>query len=139
VVEMRIQIEEFRVGAKLTIDLGKWPTGIKILKFFLHISKTEQRKRFLERIDDPNKSWKFTRADVHERKYWARYRSAYEACIGETSTVRAPWYVVPADDKDNARLIVSQVILETFRGLKMSYPHTTREGRKELARVRRSL
>jgi PPK2 family polyphosphate:nucleotide phosphotransferase len=129
--------ERFRSIVDLERHLTR--SGTTILKFFLHISKTEQRKRFLERIDDPNKSWKFTRADVHERKYWARYRSAYEACIGETSTVRAPWYVVPADDKDNARLIVSQVILETFRGLKMSYPHTTREGRKELARVRRSL
>ncbi len=84
--------------------------------------KEEQRKRFLARIDEPEKNWKFSVADVEERKFWKRYMTAYEACLGATSTADAPWYVVPADDKENARLIVSQIILDTLEALKMAYP-----------------
>jgi PPK2 family polyphosphate:nucleotide phosphotransferase len=113
--------------------------GTKIIKFFLHLSKEEQRKRFLKRIDDPEKRWKFSPADVHERTYWSRYRKAYEACLGATSTIHAPWYVVPADDKNSARLIVSQIILDAFRGLELTYPRTTRGRRQELRAIREAL
>ena len=88
--------------------LGKhlyW-NGTRVIKFFLHLSEEEQRKRFLERIDEPNKNWKFTLSDVHERKYWQDYMKAYEACLNATSTEKIPWYIVPADDKKNARLII---------------------------------
>jgi len=85
--------------------------GTRIIKFFLHLSKHEQRERFLERIDEPDKNWKFSAADVAERKLWDHYQKAYEECLGGTSTATAPWHVVPADDKENARLIVSQIIV----------------------------
>ena len=113
--------------------------GTRIVKFFLHLSKEEQRERFLDRIDEPEKNWKFSAADVEERKYWDRYMEAYEACLGKTSTKRAPWYIVPADDKKNARLIVSKIILETFRSLGMSYPQTSEERRRELLEIRKAL
>jgi len=89
--------------------------GTRIIKFFLHLSKEEQRKRFLERIDDPEKNWKFSQADIKERKFWKQYMTAYEECLSATSTTHAPWYVVPADDKENSRLIVSRIILDTLR------------------------
>ena len=87
--------------------------GTRIVKFFLHLSKDEQRKRFLERIDEPEKNWKFSLADIEERKFWKHYMKAYEQCLGATSTSDAPWYAVPADDKENARLIVSQTNIST--------------------------
>ena len=99
--------------------------GTRIVKFYLHLSKEEQRKRFLARIEEPEKNWKFSLADIAERKYWKKYMKAYEECLSSTSTREAPWYVVPADDKMNARLIVSQIILDTLEGLEMSYPKTT--------------
>ena len=92
--------------------------GTRIVKFFLHLSKEEQRKRFLQRIDEPEKNWKFSIADVEERKFWKQYMKAYEKCFSATSTRDAPWYVVPADDKENARLIVSRIILDTLEGLR---------------------
>jgi len=110
--------------------------GTRIVKFFLHLSREEQRQRFLRRIDSPEKNWKFSIADIEERKCWNRYMEAYEACISETSTERAPWYIVPADDKKNARLIVSKIILETFLSLNMSYPETGKERRQELLKIR---
>lgn len=113
--------------------------GTRIIKFFLHLSKEEQGKRFLERINDPGKNWKFSLADIHERKYWQQYMTAYEACLTATSTDHAPWYVVPADDKENARLIVSQVILDAFNGLEMSYPETSAKRSRELESVRKLL
>ena len=113
--------------------------GTRIVKFFLHLSKREQRKRFIERIDDPAKNWKFSPADIEERKFWKDYRAAYEKCIGATSTRDSPWHVVPADDKENARLIVSQIILDTFDGLKMTYPETTAARRRELLSIRKQL
>ena len=91
----------------------------RIVKFFLHLSKDEQRRRFLARIDEPDKNWKFSRSDIEERKHWNDYMKAYGLCLGATSTRQAPWYVVPADDKPNARLIISQIILSTLQGLKM--------------------
>ena len=113
--------------------------GTRIIKFFLHLSKDEQRKRFLSRIDEPEKNWKFSLADVEERKFWKRYMTAFEECLGATSTTDAPWYVVPADDKENARLIVSQIILDTFERLELSYPKTSAERRGELLAIRKRL
>jgi PPK2 family polyphosphate:nucleotide phosphotransferase len=113
--------------------------GTRIVKFFLHLSKEEQQKRFLARIDEPEKNWKFSMADIEERQYWKQYMKAYEKCLGATSTEHAPWYVVPADDKANARLIVSQIILHTLQGLKMQYPETSDERRRELLAIRTRL
>ena len=113
--------------------------GTRIIKFFLHLSREEQRKRFLDRIDEPEKNWKFSQADIEERKFWKEYMHAYEACLSATSTKKAPWYVVPADDKENARLIVSRIILDTFKALKMRYPETDAKRRQELLSIRQQL
>jgi polyphosphate kinase 2 (PPK2 family) len=113
--------------------------GTRIVKFYLHLSKDEQRKRFLQRIDEPNKNWKFSLADVEERNFWKHYMSAFEECLSATSTRESPWYVVPADDKENARLIVSQIILDTLNGLEMTYPEVSAERRKELRSIRERL
>jgi PPK2 family polyphosphate:nucleotide phosphotransferase len=113
--------------------------GTRIVKFYLHLSKEGQRKRFLARIDEPEKNWKFSLADIAERKFWKHYMKAYEECLSATSTREAPWYVVPADDKMNARLIVSQIILDTLEGLEMSYPKTNVERRQELLEIRKQL
>ncbi len=106
--------------------------GTRIVKFYLHLSKDEQRRRFLQRIDDPEKNWKFSDADVRERKYWDKYMEAYEECISATGTDKAPWYIVPADDKENARIIVSQIVVDTLTALKLSYPKTPASRKKEL-------
>jgi len=111
----------------------------RIVKFFLHLSKEEQRLRFLARIDEPDKNWKFSMADVEERKYWKDYRDAYEKCLGATSTETAPWYVVPADDKENARLIVSQIVSDTLDGLDLRYPKSDSARKRELAAIRKRL
>ena len=113
--------------------------GTRIIKFFLHLSKDEQRKRFLERIDEPEKNWKFSVADIEERKFWKQYMRAYEQCLSATSTSDTPWYVVPADDKENARLIVSQIVLDTFEDLKMNFPKTDAKRRRELQLIRKQL
>jgi len=110
--------------------------GTRIIKFFLHLSKEEQRKRFLDRIDEPEKNWKFSLADIEERKFWKQYMKAYEACLSATSTKIAPWYVVPADDKENARLIISRIILDTFKTFKMRYPKSDAKRRQELQSIR---
>jgi PPK2 family polyphosphate:nucleotide phosphotransferase len=111
----------------------------RVIKFFLHLSKEEQRKRFLKRLDTPEKNWKFSMADVEERKYWNQYMKAYEACLSATSTRTAPWYVVPADDKANAQLIVSRIVLTTIKELKLDYPKLSSEHRKELQAARKQL
>jgi PPK2 family polyphosphate:nucleotide phosphotransferase len=113
--------------------------GTVILKFFLHLSKQEQKRRFLARIDDPGKNWKFSSADLKERGYWKDYMKAYEECLSATSTKDAPWFVIPADDKENARLLVSGVLQKTLEGLKLSYPSTSPEQRQELLAVRDQL
>ncbi|MEO6873320.1 MAG: ADP-polyphosphate phosphotransferase [Opitutaceae bacterium] len=113
--------------------------GTRVVKFFLHLSKEEQRQRFLARIDDPNKNWKFSTADVKERSFWSKYQRAYQECLSATSTTDSPWYVVPADDKENARLIISQVIVETLEAMKLRYPRTSPQHRKELLAVRKIL
>jgi PPK2 family polyphosphate:nucleotide phosphotransferase len=111
----------------------------RIIKFYLHLSKEEQRKRFLARIDEPEKNWKFSSADIAERGFWKQYMKAYEKCLGATSTREAPWYVVPADDKENARLIVSRIVLDTLEELKMTYPKTSAKRRQELLSIRKQL
>jgi len=114
-------------------------SGTRIIKFFLHLSKQEQRKRFLKRIDEPEKNWKFSMADIEERKYWKQYMEAYEACLSATSTEAAPWYVVPADDKGNTQLIVSRIILDALEGLRMTYPQSNPERLRELQEIRKLL
>jgi PPK2 family polyphosphate:nucleotide phosphotransferase len=111
----------------------------RIIKFYLHLSREEQRKRFLARIDQPQKNWKFSLADIEERKFWKQYMKAYEKCLSATSTEFAPWYVVPADDKANARLIVSRILLDTLQGMKMSYPETSAARKRELQAIRKRL
>jgi PPK2 family polyphosphate:nucleotide phosphotransferase len=123
------------------VDLEKHleVNGTRIIKFFLHLSKEEQRKRFLDRIETPSKNWKFSEADIEERKFWDEYMHAYEKCISATSTEQAPWYIVPADDKQSARLIVSRIVLDTVKALKLSYPKTTAARRRELRALRKQL
>jgi len=113
--------------------------GTRVIKFYLHLSEEEQRLRFIERIDTPDKNWKFSQADMAERKFWPQYRSAYESCMAATSTPESPWYVVPADDKENARLIVSRIILDHLNDLNMAYPATTPERKQELQAIRKQL
>ncbi|HTX21199.1 MAG TPA: ADP-polyphosphate phosphotransferase [Candidatus Aquilonibacter sp.] len=113
--------------------------GTCVIKFFLHLSKEEQRKRFLTRIDDPEKNWKFSQSDLAERKFWKEYTQAYEDCLSATSTEHAPWFIVPADDKENARLLISQIVLDTLKSLKMSYPETSKARHKELLAIRKLL
>jgi PPK2 family polyphosphate:nucleotide phosphotransferase len=135
--EKTIWKERYRSIVDLEDHLHR--NGTRIVKFFLHLSKNEQRKRFLERIDEPDKNWKFSLADIHERKYWRHYMKAYEACLDATSTHHVPWYVVPADDKENARLIVSQIVLDALDDLNMAYPKTTAKRRRELKSIRKGL
>ena len=135
--DKRVWPDRYRSIADLERHLHE--NGTRIIKFFLHLSKDEQRKRFLARIDEPEKNWKFSMTDVEERKFWGQYMKAYEECLGATSTRDAPWYIVPADDKENARLIVSQIILDTFAGLKMTYPKTSPTRRRELKAIRKRL
>ncbi len=114
-------------------------SGTRVVKFFLHLSKDEQRKRFLARIDAPGKNWKFSDADIAERKHWKEYMSAYEDCLNATSTDEAPWYIIPADDKENARLIISRVLIETLKDLPLHYPELTDAQRTDLQAMRATL
>jgi PPK2 family polyphosphate:nucleotide phosphotransferase len=129
--------DRFRSIANLERHLHE--NGTRIIKFFLHLSKEEQRKRFLARIDEPEKNWKFSTGDIAERKFWKQYMKAYEKCLSATSTRHSPWYVVPADDKENARLIVSRIVLDTLEELKMTYPKTSARRRRELLSIRKQL
>jgi PPK2 family polyphosphate:nucleotide phosphotransferase len=113
--------------------------GTRIIKIFLNLSKEEQRKRFLQRIDQPEKNWKFSLDDIKERGFWKEYMQAYDACLSATSTEDSPWYVVPADDKQNARLIVSQILVDTLQALKMRYPKASGERADELLEIRKHL
>ena len=123
------------------VDLERhlYRNGTRIVKIFLNLSYEEQRKRFLARIDVPDKNWKVSSSDNHERKYWKKYMEAYEDCLNATSTRHAPWYAVPADDKDNARLIVSRIVLDVLQDLKMAYPKTTEKRRLELQAIGKEL
>jgi len=132
-------IWEQRYESIVNLEKHLLRNGTRIVKIFLHLSHNEQRKRFLERIDKPEKNWKFSTSDIHERKYWKQYMQAYEECLHATSTHRAPWFVVPADDKENARLIVSQIVLDALADLKMAYPKTTAKRRVELNAIKKLL
>jgi PPK2 family polyphosphate:nucleotide phosphotransferase len=133
------KIWDERYRSILDLEKHLHRNGTRVVKFFLHLSKEEQRKRFLARIDDPQKNWKFSQSDIEERKLWKDYQKAYENCLSATSTGHAPWFVVPADDKANARLIISQIVLDTLKGLKMKFPEPTSQHRKELLAIRKSL
>ncbi len=135
--EKAIWDERYRSILDLESHLDR--NGTKIIKLFLHLSKEEQRKRFLDRIDTPRKNWKFSAADVEERKYWRQYMKVYEKCLSATSTHHAPWYIVPADDKLNTRLIVSRILLDTVEALKLSSPKTSAARRRELRALRKQL
>jgi PPK2 family polyphosphate:nucleotide phosphotransferase len=113
--------------------------GTRIVKVFLHLSKEEQKKRLLARIDDPAKNWKFGDTDLKERGFWKQYMSAYEDCLAATSTKHSPWYVVPADDKANARLIVSRILVETLEKLKLDYPRIDAAQKRKLQAMRKQL
>jgi len=128
-----------RYRSILDLESHLYRNGTRIIKFFLHLSKEEQRNRFINRIEDPEKNWKFSIADIEERQFWKQYMQAYESCLSATSTKSAPWYVVPADDKKNTRLIISQVILDTFKALKMSYPETSAKRQQELLSIHHQL
>ena len=135
--EKNVWLERYRsiLNLERHLDLN----GTKIVKFFLHLSNEEQRKRLLYRIVDPHKNWKFSAADIEERKFWNKYMKAYEKCLAATSTSHAPWYVVPADDKLNARLIVSRIVLDTIKSLRLSYPASSAARRRELQALRKRL
>ena len=113
--------------------------GTMVLKFYLHLSRDEQRARFISRIDEPEKNWKFSEDDVKERGFWNDYQQAYEDAINASATPHAPWFVVPADDKRNMRLIVSQIVLERLRNLDLHYPGVDDERRQALQRYREML
>ena len=130
---------EHRFRSITDLEKHLYCNGTRVVKIFLHLSKEEQRRRFLARIDDAEKNWKFSQADIAERKFWKDYMQAYEECLGATSSDHAPWFVVPADDKENARLIISQIVLDTLKSLKMSYPKTSKVRRRELLAIRKSL
>jgi PPK2 family polyphosphate:nucleotide phosphotransferase len=132
-------IWEKRYRSILDLEKHLYRNGTRIIKIFLHLSRDEQRRRFLERIDNPEKNWKFSQADIVERKFWKDYMKAYEGCLSATSTAHAPWFVVPADDKANAWLIISQIILDTLNSLKMSYPKISKPHRRELQSIRKRL
>jgi PPK2 family polyphosphate:nucleotide phosphotransferase len=133
------KVWEHRYRSIVDLERHLHGNGTRVVKFYLHLSKEEQRKRFLARIDEPAKNWKFSAADLEERKYWDQYMEAYEACIESTSSNESPWHVVPADDKRNARLIVSRIVLDTFESLQLRYPKTSPENRKELLDIRKRL
>jgi PPK2 family polyphosphate:nucleotide phosphotransferase len=113
--------------------------GIVVRKFFLNVSKKEQKRRFLERLDQPEKNWKFSAADIAERQCWDDYMQAYEEMIAATSTKHSPWYVVPADNKWYTRLVVAAAIVDTLKDLKLAYPTVDAEKRKQLAAAKREL
>ncbi|MBS1531707.1 MAG: polyphosphate kinase 2 family protein [Bacteroidetes bacterium] len=113
--------------------------GTVIIKFFLHVSKDEQKKRFLERIDDQTKNWKFSASDVEERKYWDDYMEAYKQCIQETATTENPWYIIPADKKWFTRIALSTIILDHLRGLRLKYPKLPPDEKQKLKEIKEKL
>ncbi len=133
------QVWQQRYESIRDMETHLWRNGTLVMKFFLHLSRDEQRQRFLSRIDKPEKNWKFSEADVAERKYWDDYQRVYETAINATAAEHAPWFVVPADDKRNMRLIVAQILLEQLAKLDIQYPQVTQERREELQRYRKKL
>jgi PPK2 family polyphosphate:nucleotide phosphotransferase len=133
------KIWDWRFRSIVDLERHLHRNGTRIVKFFLHISKDEQRKRLLDRIDNPDKNWKLGMKDIEERKYWKKYMHAYKACLEATSSDHAPWYIIPADHKPSAQLIVSEITLDLLRSLKLSYPKLDPKRRRELQRVRAQL
>ena len=133
------KVWESRYRSIVGLERHLHANGTRVVKIFLHLSKEEQRQRFLQRIDQTDKNWKVSPGDIEERKSWKQYREAYEECMSATSTDDSPWYVVPADDKENARLIVSQIVVDTLEGLKMHYPEVTAERAGQLQSIRAEL
>ncbi|MBC7706363.1 MAG: polyphosphate kinase 2 family protein [Rhodoferax sp.] len=123
------------------VDLERhlYVNGTRIVKIFLHLSKEEQRKRLLARIDEADKNWKFSKADIAERKFWDAYMQAYGHTLSATSTTNSPWFIVPADNKHDARLIVSQIVLDALEGLEMCYPGVSSAREQELKAFRKQL
>jgi PPK2 family polyphosphate:nucleotide phosphotransferase len=136
-VTRHIWKERFEDIAAVERYLGR--NGIIVRKFFLNVSKEEQKNRFLKRLDEPKKNWKFSPADIHERRFWPQYMKAYEDTIRQTATEVSPWYVVPADHKWFTRLVVASVIVETLESLKLKFPKVDPDIRKEFAAARRAL
>jgi PPK2 family polyphosphate:nucleotide phosphotransferase len=128
-----------RYQSILDFEKHLYRNGTHVIKFYLNVSKEVQRKRFLERIDNPDKNWKFSASDIKERELWDQYMNAYEDCISATSTENSPWYIVPADDKKNTQLIITNIILEKMKELKMSYPVSDQKRIEELQIIRKSL
>ena len=128
-----------RFRSILNLEHHLYHNGTRVVKFFLHVSQKEQQKRLLKRIDQPDKNWKLSAPDLAERKFWKHYMHAYAAALEATSREHAPWYVIPADDKPNARLIVSEIIVQTLRQLKMSYPQPDAKRLAELRKMREKL
>lgn len=116
-----------------------WQNGITILKFFLHISQEEQNARFLKRLDTPDKNWKFSAADMHEREYWDQYQRAYEIAINKTATKHCPWYVIPADKKWPSRAVVSQIVVDALKGIDPQYPELPKEMKREIMKYKEQL
>jgi PPK2 family polyphosphate:nucleotide phosphotransferase len=136
-VTRHIWKERFEDIAAVERYLGR--NGIIVRKFFLNVSKEEQKNRFLKRLDEPKKNWKFSPADIHERRFWPQYMEAYQDTITHTATEAAPWYVVPADHKWFTRLVVASVIVETLDSLKLKFPKVGPDIRKEFAAARAAL
>lgn len=150
-VHPEILTQSQKIPVELTKDLDKvwkqryqdianfekylYHNGIRVVKFFLNVSQKEQGKQLIERIEDPAKNWKFEEGDIKERAFWPEYMKAYEDAINATATEKAPWYVVPADDKKNMRLIVGQILIEELRKMNMSYPETTPERQLTLKKL----
>ena len=137
--EARDSVWEKRYRSIRDFERHLQANGTRVVKFFLHLSKEEQRKRFLSRLEEPDKNWKFNEGDIEERKYWDDYMKAYGECCSATSTKDAPWHIVPADDKRNARLIVSKVVIETLKALPIAYPKVDARRRKALQKYRKLL
>lgn len=150
-VHPEILTQSQKLPAELTKDLDKvwkqryldianfekylYHNGIRVVKFFLNVSQKEQGKQLIERIEDPAKNWKFEEGDIKERAFWHEYMKAYEDAVNATATEKAPWYVVPADDKKNMRLIVGQILIEELKKMNMSYPETTPERQSMLKKL----
>ena len=133
------RIWEHRFRSMTDLEKHLHINGTRIIKIFLHLSKSEQKTRFIARIADPQKNWKFSQADIQEREYWKAYTKVYEEALSATNTRQSPWYIVPADEKFNSRLIVSKIVMDTLDEMKMNYPEPTNSHRRELSSIRREL
>lgn len=110
--------------------------GYEIVKIFIHISKDEQKRRLMDRFRDPRKLWKISEGDVQERTFWKKYQTAYEECLGNTASKSSPWYVVPGDNKENARLIISQILVDRFKKMKLKYPNLNQDQKRKLKKLK---